>query len=57
MQHLIEDSVRFVGWTALKTVTGGRYKSSTGTGLLLEGSIGLLLIAGAIWIGYRWLPA
>jgi hypothetical protein len=57
MQHLIEESVRAVGWATLKTITAGRYKSSAGTELLLEGGIGLLVIAAGMWLAYRWFPA
>jgi hypothetical protein len=52
VQHVVEDLVRLVGWVMLKAFTGGRYKSDRGTGLLLEGSVGLMVIALVFWIVY-----
>ena len=55
MQGLLQDLVRGLGWGVLKVVTAGRYKSTGSGAELFEGTVGLLVLAGASWIAYRWL--
>ena len=57
MQQLIEDGVRLVGWLALKALTLGRYRGRDESDRLLQGTIGLLLIAGILWATYKWWSA
>jgi hypothetical protein len=52
---MIEDLIRGLGWTLLKVVTVGRYTSAGSSAELFEGAVGLSVLAGITWIGYRWL--
>ena len=45
MQAVIEEIVRWLGWSALKLVTLGRYKGGQSTDLVAEGGVGLAIIA------------
>ena len=54
MQQLLEDVIRLLGWTVLKAVTLGRYKSSDASSVLLEGGVGLSVIAAAMCAAYAW---
>jgi hypothetical protein len=50
---LLEDLIRGLGWASLKLVTAGRYKSSgDGSAHLFEGTLGLLIVAGACGVFY-----
>jgi hypothetical protein len=57
MQSFIEDLVRLVGWVLLKLITVGKYKSDGRSSLLFEGTVGLLVMAAAVWIVYQLWPA
>jgi hypothetical protein len=46
---VVEDVVRGVGYGVLKLVTCGTYRSG-GNGLLLEGCVGLLLLATLFFV-------
>jgi hypothetical protein len=52
---MIEILIRGIGWVLLKAVTGGRYSSAGSSAELFEGTVGLLVLAGITWVGYRWL--
>lgn len=52
-QALVEDLVRGVGYSVLKVVTAGTYRSG-GNGLLLEGCTGLLVVAAFFYFFYRF---
>jgi hypothetical protein len=52
---MVEELVRGLGWVILKGLTGGRYASAGSGAELFEGTVGLLVLAGIIWLGYRWL--
>jgi hypothetical protein len=49
------DVIRGLGWAVLKVVSLGRYTSAGSHAELFEGTIGLLVIAAAIWLSYQWL--
>jgi hypothetical protein len=49
---VVADLVRVVGYAALKLVTAGRYRSG-GNGLMLEGTVGLLIVAAICFSLYR----
>jgi hypothetical protein len=51
---IIQDGIRGLGWTVLKVLTLGRYKSSD-SAWLLEGAVGLALVAGAAFATISWL--
>ena len=51
-QELVADLVRGAGYLVLKLVTAGGYRSG-GNGLMLEGSVGLLLVASLFFFLYR----
>jgi hypothetical protein len=51
-QDVVNDLVRGVGYGVLKLVTAGKYRSGD-TGLLLEGCLGLLLVAALFFFLYR----
>lgn len=51
-QEVVNDLVRGVGHGVLKLVTAGKYRSGA-TGLLLEGCLGLLLVAALFFFLYR----
>jgi hypothetical protein len=50
---VIEDGIRAVGVGALKVVTFGRYRSD-GRSWLVEGGIGLVVIAAAVAALLMW---
>jgi hypothetical protein len=52
---VIEDGIRAVGAGVLKVVTFGRYKGVGQSALLVEGGIGLLVIAAALVAVIRWM--
>jgi hypothetical protein len=51
VQDLIEASVRVIGVAVLKLISIGRYKP-TRDPLLLEGGVGLVVVAVAIYVVY-----
>jgi hypothetical protein len=51
VQDLIEASVRVIGVAVLKLLSFGRYKSEPDV-LLLEGGVGLAVVAVAIYLVY-----
>jgi hypothetical protein len=51
VQDLIEASVRVIGVAVLKLLSFGRYKSEPDA-LLLEGGVGLAVVAVAIYLVY-----
>ena len=53
MQILIEELIRGIGYLTLKAVTLGRYRSRSGDSLL-EGALGLVLVAFAVYVAYRF---
>lgn len=56
VQDVIEFVPRLIGWAFLKVVTLGRYRGFRQNDLLLEGGLGLALIAAACFLGYRFWP-
>jgi hypothetical protein len=58
MQLLIEAIIEFVpraiGWAVLKLVTLGRYRGWGHDDLLLEGGVGLVVIAGISLAVFAW---
>ena len=50
----VEEVVRGIGWTMLKLVTFGRYKSEGSNAVMVEGALGLGLVAAVMWIVYRY---
>lgn len=51
MQALIEELVRWIGYAVLRLVTLGRYAGGTSNDHLLEGALGLALIALVTYVG------
>jgi hypothetical protein len=51
-QEVVGDLVRGAGYVVLKLATAGRYRNG-GNGLMLEGSVGLLVTASLFFISYR----
>ena len=49
MQGLIEDGIRAAGWVTLFVVTLGRYKTPQNDALLLEGGVGLAVVAAVTY--------
>lgn len=49
---MVADLVRVVGYGTLKLVTAGRYRTG-GNGLMLEGTVGLLIVASLFFFFYR----
>lgn len=54
-RFLIEDGIRAVGIVVLKIVTFGRYRSEGPSTWLLEGGVGLLVIAAILVAVLRWM--
>ena len=50
---MLEDLIRGIGWAVLKVFTVGRYTSAGPSAELVEGTVGLLVLAGASWTAYR----
>ena len=50
-QALIEELVRWIGYAVLRIVTLGRYAGGTSNDQLLEGALGLALIALVTYVG------
>jgi hypothetical protein len=57
MQELLAESVRFVGWLVLKAATLGRCRGSDSSSVLLEGAVGLSVMAVLMWAGFACWPA
>jgi hypothetical protein len=55
VQELLEVLIRGVGWTVLKVVTLGRYRSAGRDALLFEGAIGLVAVGALLWATYAWM--
>jgi hypothetical protein len=51
---MIEGLIRGFGWVVLKVATVGRYRSTGSSAELFEGAVGLLALAGIMWLSYRW---
>lgn len=47
MQSLIEETIRLIGWGALKLVTLGRYKGGQASDVVAEGGLGFAIVVGA----------
>jgi hypothetical protein len=56
VQEVIAFVPRAIGWAFLKLVTLGRYRGFRDDDLLLEGGVGVGLIAGLCFLGYRFWP-
>ena len=56
IEGVIEFIPRAIGWAFLKLVTLGRYRGFRSDDLLIEGGLGLALIAGLCFFGYHWWP-
>ena len=54
VRFLIEDGIRAVGIGVLKIVTFGRYRSAGQSTWLVEGGVGLAMIAAALVAIARW---
>ena len=54
MQILIEELIRGVGYLTLKAVTLGRYARGSSGDSLLEGALGLVLVAFGVYLAYRF---
>lgn len=52
MPLVIEEAIRGLGYVVLKAVSGGRYRSQRDDGILLEGGLGLLVVAAAFYVFY-----
>ena len=53
MQEIIEEVIRGVGWAVLKLISFGKHKSDNVGARVVEGALGLGLIAGGMWLVYR----
>jgi hypothetical protein len=53
MQTVIEEALRVAGWTVLKVLTLGEYRSDGERARLVEGALGLLVAGILCWIGIR----
>jgi hypothetical protein len=53
---VIDYGLQGVGWAVLKMVTFGRYRGFRTQDLLVEGSVGVLTLAGITWVAYIWWP-
>ncbi len=53
MQELIGELIRGIGYLALKAVTLGRYARSGSGDELVEGALGLVLVALGFYAAYR----
>lgn len=55
MQDIIEEAIRLIGRGLLAVVTFGSYRPSARAprDRLVEGSLGLAIVAGLLWVGYR----
>lgn len=56
MEGVVEFIPRAIGWACLKLLTLGRYRGFRQEDLLVEGGLGLAVIAGLCVIGYLWWP-
>jgi hypothetical protein len=54
MQSIIEDVIQGLGWSLLKLISLGTYKSSGTHARLFEGSVGLLAVVTISWTIYHW---
>jgi hypothetical protein len=53
--QLVDDLIRLVGWSLLKSVTAGRYRSTGDhSDRLFEGTLGFLVVAGLFALGYHF---
>ena len=52
MQEIIEEIIRGVGWVALKLISFGKHKSDHVGARLVEGALGLGIIAAGMWLAY-----
>jgi hypothetical protein len=52
-QWIVEEAVRGVGWTLLKVLTLGGYRSNGERARLAEGAVGLAAVAFASWLALR----
>ena len=52
MQDVIEEVVRWLGWSALKIVSLGRYHGGADQDRLPEGAIGLGIVIAAAYVFY-----
>ena len=52
MQSLIEDLIRWFGYYTLRFITWGRYPGGREADRLVEGAIGLSVIAAASYVFY-----
>ena len=48
MQQVIEEIIRWLGWSALKLMTFGRYKGGGPSDVVAEGGVGLAIIAAGM---------
>jgi hypothetical protein len=54
VQAILEEVIRGVGWAMLKLISFGRHKSDNVGAPVVEGALGLVLIAAATWLVYRF---
>jgi hypothetical protein len=52
MQNVIEEAIRWLGWSALRLITLGRYRGGLDTDRVAEGAIGLGIVVGAAYLSY-----
>jgi hypothetical protein len=53
VQEIIEGAVRAVGWAALKAISFGKHRSDSIGAPVVEGALGLAVIAAGMWLAYR----
>jgi hypothetical protein len=54
MQSLIEELIRWFGHYTLRLITWGRYTGGREADRLIEGAIGLIVIAAASYVFYAF---
>jgi hypothetical protein len=54
VQDVVEELIRWIGYTALRLVTFGRYRGGTRNDRLPQGAVGLGIVAGLTYLVYAF---
>jgi hypothetical protein len=54
MQEILDELVRWTGYATLRLVTIGLYRGGGTSDVVLEGAVGIVVVAGLVYLTYAF---